>query len=184
MFTQSPSKHEARWMGAQIILTLERVQGQQVSGVVTTWNSNTRISFSTRIFPCELLRLWKCSWPNKESNRISHTVVSTHPPPQTRCSAWCDHPVTSNTNRQGLLLVKDSRGVFFVCLMIFRVIQFPTVGIGTCQWAQTAHTAAWALLDSAFRSRMHLAMLSFCCKRQETAFRGHFNKQNRHSSAF
>lgn len=44
-------------MGAQIILTLERVQGQQVSGVVTTWNSNTWISFSTRIFPCELVSL-------------------------------------------------------------------------------------------------------------------------------
>lgn len=50
--------------------------------------------------------------------------------------------------------------------------------------AQAAHTAAWALLDSAFRSRMHLAMLSFCCKRQETAFRRHFNTRDRHPSAF
>jgi len=32
------------------------------------------------------------------------------------------------------------------------------------------YTAACALFDNAFRSKMHFAILSFCCKRKENSF--------------
>lgn len=99
-------------MGAQTILILEhmykdsRYLGLLSLRILTQGSASAAAFFSVRF------RIFG-SVPDQRGNPTgSHTLVPTHPPPQTSSSACCDHPVTSNTERQGLLLVKDSRGFF------------------------------------------------------------------------